>query len=200
MTCEAGVRIRGAGLRRQPFTLTEILIATSIGVIVAGMVLGFVVMGATRLKSGQNQVKYNHWARYSGQRLTSLVQNARLAVSAADGMSALVVQPNDVISRLYYADGDGVPGTLDDDAIWYDPDTEVTRDEHMLVRHATPLHGEPVFSQIGAALVVRFHVGDVIGSSARSDLLTGPGYQGLQVRVVATPRNIGQIWTGGGFE
>jgi len=182
------------GVRRHCFTLTEVLFASAISVVVGSMLISFVIMSQQRARASQEQLTFNAKARYGTQQLTRLIQNARIAVPSVDGLSAVVVNPDQTVFRLYYADADGDRETVEDNSIWCDPDLNVEDDEYQVIRYVTPLDGEPVFAALGGGLAVRFHVGDSDPVS-RSDHLTGPGYQGIAIRIVAQPRNIGQIWT-----
>ena len=69
-------------------------------------------------------------------------------------------------------------------------------DERTVCTHVTPISNAPMFKVYAAApqsVMVRFHVGDASPSEPRR-YESGPGYQGLEVRFAATPRDIHQQW------
>ena len=182
------------GVGRHAYTLMELMIATTIGLIVTGTVITFVIMASERMKSSQNQLAANHRGRFGGSRITNLIRNARVVSAEEDGYAAMIANPDRTLSLLYFDNVDGNLQTIEDNNIVYDPDVSVSMDETVLVPRVTPLEDEPIFAMVGDALAVRFHTGDSFPTAA-CDHLTGKGYQGIQIRVLARPRNVAQMWT-----
>lgn len=185
--------------RSRRYTVVEMVFASAVSLIVVTMVIGFVIMSGRRIKSGQEQLSFNYRGRYGGQQITNAVNRATTVAAAEDGLSALIYNTDRTVSMLYLHDSDGNPATMADNAIWLDPDTEVEGDERVLVPFASALPGEAVFANVGTALSVRFHAGDPPqpGLVSDADLTTGPGYQGIAIRLVAKPRNVGEVWSSG---
>ena len=163
-----------------------------------GTILGVTLMLQRGLKSGQSQLLFHSEARYGTQRITRIIQRARIVSSYDDGSGAYIINPDDTVTIIYYEDADGDPDTVQDNAIWLDPATEESGDEKMLVRYVTPYDGDRIFTATRSGISMRYHVGDPANISA-GDPVTGRGYQGLRIRAVAKPRNIGHIWTSRNF-
>lgn len=185
--------------RTRHYTLMELMIASTIGLAVSSMVITFVVMASGRMKSGQSQLTFNHRGRFGGQRITNLVRNARIVSSTEDGLGALIVNEDRTVSLIYLNDTDDNPEGIsteneDDNVLMYDPDIEVVGDEEEMIPRVVPIEDEPMFSMMGAALAVRFHTGDTFPAS-ECDHLTGKGYQGIRIRILAKPRNAAELWS-----
>jgi hypothetical protein len=195
--------------RRRRYTLTEVMIATSLGLILMAGMFTFVVMAATKLKTFQAQVMFNHTARYGAAKITRLVEAGQLVVSSSSTQATIIFPGTIGTGTLTYENADRAVNTILDNAIWYYPPNNAARQR--LAVAVSPLKDAsnndlPVF-QLGMdasgvttnSLVAQFHVGDaptITGSSAT----TGPGYQGVRVIITVKPRNTGMVWTGGGFE
>ena len=179
-------------------TLIEILVASSLGLAVTAMVLGFFLMTKERVRSGQVQVLFNMKARYGAEKIMRLIQASRIAAPYSNGKAAYIINPDDSVTILSYRDEDGQEDTIQDNAIWMDTTPDEDGDEVILVPFVTPLPGEWILGIENAGLAVRFHVGDP-GAETSADAFSGSGNQGVQIRVVAKPRNIGQIWTSSNF-
>lgn len=179
---------------RRAFTMVELLISTTIGLTVTATVVSFVIMVSGRMKSAQNQLTANHRGRFGGTRIANLIRNARVVAAEEDGNAALIANADRTISLLYFDNPDDNLLTIEDNNLMYDPDIDVSMDETVLIPRVSPLENEPIFSMVQDSLAVRFHTGDAF-PSADYDHLTGKGYQGIQIRVLARPRNVAQIWT-----
>lgn len=181
------------------YTLTEVLVAASLGTILIAGFMSFISMASVKLKTGQAQIMFNQKGRYGAEWITRRVESGRMVLSEADGLTAYIANVDNTLSVLTYEDADGNANTIRDNAIWYQPNSLSTTDKRILLPYVSKLGTTPLFATLNGSLWVRCHIGDTAPVS-QSDGLSGPGYQGLQIRFVATPRNLGQIWTGGGFE
>ena len=182
------------------FTLAEIMVATSVMTIILGGMITFTVMTNWRFRAGVSQVWFTAEARKGSSRLTTLIENAKLASVKADGNSFYLINPDDTVSLIYFQNDDGNLNTITDNAIWFDPNTNVAGDAYILIHYVTPWPNTPIFSGSNGAVVMCFHVGDAAANVSASDRFSGPGYQGVRVRWAATPRNVGQVWTSQGFD
>ncbi len=193
-------RMGRAAAWRSPrfFTLVEVMFATVLmSLVVAGMV-SFVIMAARRIKAAQSEIMFHHKARYGSEWLTRTVEASRMSVASTDGVTVTIVNPDGSMSLVKYEDADNNASTITNNGIYYYPNADDLTQKRRLIPYVTPLTGTPVFAAVSGALFVRFHVGDSAPVSA-SDLISGIGYQGVRIRFVAKPRNIGQVWTGGGY-
>lgn len=181
------------------FTLAELMVAVGMASPVLVAMMSFGLFSASRIKSGQKQMLFNYKGRFGAERLTQAIQLGRMVTATTDGLTVYVVNADGHISQVWYADADANPATIGDNNIWIDPDVDIAGDTRVLIPYVTPITGQPVFAILNGALFARFHVGDAAPYGAESDRFSGRGYQGLQIRFVAKPRNIGQVWTGGGF-
>jgi hypothetical protein len=169
------------------------MVSAAIGVLVTGMAITFVVMAGNELKANQSQVTFNHMARYGRERVAAVVRTSSLVTVSPDGSAAQIGRPDGTSAEFYFEDSDGRPETIEDNAIWYDPDPERPGDEVVVLRYVTPTSDRGVFSRVGAALQLRCRIGDA-SSSSKSNLTTGPGSQGVDLSLVVAPRNAGQLW------
>ena len=175
------------------FSLLELMIASTLCLLLVAMVISFVIMASDRMKSNQNQLAFNHRGRFGGEKITNIIKNARVVSAGDSGFSALIGNLDSTLSQVYFDNPDGNMVTVEDNNLVYDRDTEITGDESVLIERVTPIGGEPMFEMVGTALAVRFHTGDSF-PSVEYDRLTGKGYQGLLMRILARPRNAGEIW------
>jgi hypothetical protein len=176
---------------RRGVTLLEVLVAASLGVIVS---LGIVLLSfflARLNKSTFSQLKYSYRTRQTIERMAKVIRYSKRIEVKDEGMRLVCTDENDVENVIYYQDGDGQPYTLADNVLLYkeganDPTAEV------IGRWLTPLPNEPVFAYRDrtSAVEIRFRVGDPTANPAgRFQQETGPGLQGIDVRVAFGPRN-----------
>lgn len=177
-----------------PFTLVECIIAASVMAVLALMVVRVTVLGWSQIQKGQAQLNYQAQARHGTERIMSTVNDGR-TVSVDDGGDTLVIyNEDDSLIAFRFVDEDGDPVTTSDNRILHDPDLEFDGDESVVLSHVTKDAEAPVFRIIGKSVAILYHVGDP-PDVCKADHISGEGYQGLSVRVVAKPRNIGNVWT-----
>ncbi|MFC1452837.1 prepilin-type N-terminal cleavage/methylation domain-containing protein [Verrucomicrobiota bacterium] len=180
---------------RRGFTLVEVMIATALMTI--ALVAVFVVFAfASRLaRAGLYQVQFTGEGRIAQQKITRLIEEAKAIAVSSNGINLIAIDLG--VSRIYFDDGDGNEATVDDNKIFHDPDLSTTSDtERVLCTFVSPMLGHPLFAMSttnAGAAAVRFHVGD--GTNVQDAVFsrTGIGYQGLEVRFSAAPRNL-QLW------
>jgi len=184
------------------FTLPEVLITTAIvGIVTAGVYRVFIGT-LLETKAGTSQAVYIDWGRRAASRIMRYVEQGQ-SVTVPNPHKMLITSidisvypPVTTVATLEFTDADSDPSTLADNALTYDPDTSVSGDERTVCTHVTPIAGTPMFKVYAAApqsVLVRFHVGDASPSEPRY-YESGPGYQGLEIRFAATPRDIHQQW------
>lgn len=175
------------------FTLTELIVSSTVLTAVVAISLGAYTTIIREGREGTLHARYIDGARSTEQNIVKFVQAGK-AVSA--NASALdIMKPDSGYARIQYVDGDGDADTLEDNALEYDPDTGVGGDEVMLCNFVTAIPGEPMFQILATSprtALCTFHVGEV--PKAGEQLLYGMGYQGVEIRVAATPRNLGSIY------
>lgn len=183
---------RGGAVRG--FTLPEVLIASSVLVMVATAALAAFMTALKMSVAGGNQVRFTAMGREASQRIARYVEEGKSVGVSGNGLEIVTVNLRP--ARIYFVDTDGDPETVSDNLLIYDPDLSVSGDEVEICDYVSPIPGESMFSIVPAtpdAASVRFHVGDGTNVSHTEFSGTGQGYQGVQVRVSATPRNL-QRW------
>lgn len=183
---------------RLNMTLTEVLIASFLAVTILAGFMSFLFMVRNGVKSGQSQVWLHDDARYGTQKLTRLIQEARIAAARNNGTEIYIINPDDTASLIYFENSDSDHATTSDNSIWYDPDTGIPDDEKILVKKVSQIDGQPIFTNIRGGVALSYHIGDPPNPESW-ERKTAKGYQGLQIHVVAKPRNIGHIWTSEGY-
>ena len=176
------------------YTLIEILVATALfGLVAAGGYLAF--SHALRLtRAGEFQVHFTSMGRAAAQKIARYVERGKAVGVSAGGLTIIMI--NLTSAQIRFQDGDGDISSVKDNCLIYDPDTTVAGNEEILCSHVSSIAGEPMFSIIAAspsAARVHFHVGDGTNIQDADFSGTGAGYQGIEVRVSATPRNL-QRW------
>ena len=190
---------RFPGLRRRAgFTLPEVLITLALFSLIAGGVYTTVLSLMLQAKTARTQISFIQDARRSQQWLLREVQRNKYYIIQDGGRTLRLYSIDNECTTLQFTDGDGSMATPENNAIecvWPDGTThEVCREISLIPDES----GEsvPLFRpmQGSGAVLISYHVGDAMvpGASERR-IQTGPGYQGVEVRLAATPRNL-QRW------
>jgi prepilin-type N-terminal cleavage/methylation domain-containing protein len=182
---------------RQGFTLAEIVIATALSTLVAAgafMAFGFAIRNVL---AGGYQVQFNYSARIAGEKIAQYIEDGKTVGISSNGTGLDIITVNMINSRIYYVRGSN-PNTVQSNKLMYVPNVANSNvGVKTLCTYVRPLDdGTPMFSILTMcpnAARVCFHVGDGTNMQDRSFSGTGPGYQGVEVRMSATPRNI-QRW------
>lgn len=181
--------------RKGGFTLPEVMTAAFIGALVAGGVLSAVSILMLQTRAGVSQVRFIQEARRAQQWMVREVQRNKYFEIHEAGQTLFLYSIDNALTQIRYVDDDGNALTVADNRI------ELVRpngDVRVLCRHVSPILGaQPVFrvrSAGASAVLMAFHVGDSTAvNAAERRYETGPGYQGLEIRMAATPRNL-QRW------
>jgi prepilin-type N-terminal cleavage/methylation domain-containing protein len=180
--------------KREGFTLPEILVSTAISALVLAAVLVVTIFASRYARSGSYQIHFTGKGRTVSQKITRVVEQANAVGVSSNGIDLLLVDAT--LSRIYFDDGDGDTASVSDNRLMYLPDTSTTGDVRVLCDYVSSLPGEPMFAvqaSNSVAAIFRLHIGD--GTNMLSDdfLKTGVGYQGVELRFSAAPRNR-QLW------
>lgn len=181
-------------------TLTEIIIYMGLAGVLSAMVFSFTMMARSGVTQQQHQMKYTSIGKFGGERLVTLVRKGR-TVSVVNGDEIRIMHPEKKIKQLQFIDEDGDPNTIDDNVIVCDPDYPSTK-SYEVVSCVNPINvttadEKPIFKKIGNNGVrMCFHVGDP-PNVEKAKYKSGSGYQGIQIRVTAKPRDVGHTWSRG---
>ncbi len=176
------------------FSLTEVLVATVLsGVVLAGVFSAF-SYASRATRAGCYQVQFTSMARLASQKLGRYIEAGKAVGLASNGLDIMTI--NLKCARIVFDDGDGDISSVADNCLVYDPDISVTGDEKVVCTHVSPIAGEAMFSIIPSSpstAKLCFHVGDGTDVKDAAFSGTGSGYQGVEVRMSSTPRNL-QRW------
>lgn len=177
-------------MRRRRFTMAEVMIALALMLLLLTMVVRTTLMGWSSMREGHAQLAYQASARFAGEKISRDVQNARSISILSGGTRLYLLNEDNSIREFRYEDDDDNDVTVDDNRIVLDAEGE----GRVLISNVSPVGITPVFAPSGKGVAVTFNVGDPV-ASATNDRMSGNGYQGLTVRLVAKPRNVGHVWT-----
>jgi len=176
------------------FTLVEAMVSLFVfGLIMIG-VFAFFSQVSIQAKAGSLQSRYLAEARIAQQRMVSYIRDGK-AVGVVSNTITIHKMNNDMAS-LEYIDLDNNVLTVTNNYIQYDPDTWTVGDEIIVCDHVRPCDGQTnVFTKISSSpysVHVEFHLGDSADPKDAEDY-GARGYQGVEVRFSAAPRNL-QYW------
>jgi len=179
---------------RGGFTLTEILIATAVSSVVVILALVTFSHATRQVRAGCSQVWFTAEGRLTAQKIVRYIEMGKAVGLASNGLNILTIDLE--TARISFDDGDGDAGTVDSNVLIYDPNTATAGGEVEICSHVSAIDGVPMFSLIPSSpssAAIAFHLGDGSNMLAQASLASGEGYQGVEVRVSGTPRNL-QRW------
>jgi type II secretory pathway pseudopilin PulG len=188
-------------LGRRGFTMLEIMIASTIMILVLGMIsAGYLKMLQVE-RSNDRVMTYASEALQLKRLLRQHASAARQIVSP-DGRSARIIARNGVTAEVRYEDGDGDWRTIGDNRIVFFADISVgdlddpATPRDLVIRFVSPTGNgaNPIFNKLTAnafsPLEVEFTIGDyAFDPAAPCHRITGPGYQSYFFRARTSPRN-----------
>ena len=185
--------------KQNGFTLVEALIAGSLMLLLVLMVTSTMLESLKSTKAGTSQVQYLSNARIAQEKIMKIVNDGWLLKAINNG-SQLLVQYDPVGDKtivqglIWYQDQDNNVNTTANNLLWYDPNRLVSGDERILLRNVRPLGTNAIFTVVnggrGAGTArFRFHVGDSSTELGKFSA-SGMGYQGVDVKFSATPRDL----------
>jgi prepilin-type N-terminal cleavage/methylation domain-containing protein len=182
---------RGSAGQRAGFSLTELMIASMIVVMLMGLAISVYTMSLRQAREGILQISLIGKGRATEQKLVKYVQLGR-AIGLNSNVLEIVRQDMSV-AGIRYIDADNDPLTVEDNVVEYDPNIDVAGDELTVCNQVTPIPGEPMFQLMPTqpvTVMFAMHLGEVAPTNGTPDLLPGTGYQGMEMRFSATPRNL----------
>lgn len=177
------------------FTLTEVMVAVALFSLVVIAAFTLFSTSSRMTRAGGSQVRFTNSGRLAAQKIAQLVEAGKAIGVSTSGLDIITL--NLTCARIAYDDTDGNPDTVSNNYLVYIPDvTQPTQGRRILCDYISAIGDEPMFSIIpsspSAAKFV-FHVGDSTNTADTSEYGTGLGYQGIEIRFSATPRNL-QRW------
>ena len=163
--------------------------ASFIMVTAVAMSIGLYVMTITQAREGSVHLSIIGKARGTEQRIIKFVESARAVGAKSNQLDVVMMDLTQGVIEFIDADGD--PATLADNTLELDPDTSVASNETVLCDFVSPVPGEAMFQVLSSSprtALLTFHVGER-PPAGPSQLRLGQGYQGIEIRCAATPRN-----------
>ena len=179
---------------KQGYTLVEMMVATIISAMVLIITLSGFLYAARLAKAGGTQVYYTAQSRLAAQKIVRYIEDGKAVGLASNGLFIVTLDLKS--AKIYYQDTDGHSETVKDNYLMYDPDVTVSGNEKIICPFVTPIPGISMFGLIPSSpssASVAFHLGDSPSEKNVSYDEMGDGFQGIQVRVSGTPRNL-QRW------
>jgi prepilin-type N-terminal cleavage/methylation domain-containing protein len=181
--------------RPNAFTLTELMVAMALMSLVSIMSITLFATSSRMTRAGGSQVKFTNDGRLVSQEIAQLVEAGKAIGVSTAGLDIVTI--NLTCARIALEDLDSNPLTVKDNSLVYIPDTTKPNEgRKTLCSYVSAVGDEPIFSTIpsspSAAKFV-FHIGDSTNVPDTCYSGTGLGYQGLEIRFSATPRNL-QRW------
>jgi type II secretory pathway pseudopilin PulG len=178
---------------RQGFTMAEIVIAAGLFAIVATMTVGAYCGAFRDAKGCCSQINYTATGRIAQQRITKYVENGRSAAVVSNGVNIYAISLTNY-SRIAYLDADNNPNTEGNNELVYYPDGTTTNNMSVLCNQVSAITTNTMFRIIATtpcSVGVAFHLGDTTNATdALNGRYSGKGYQGINMRFTATPRNL----------
>ena len=182
---------------RSGFTLPEVMIACGIfSLVILGVFTAF--SHSTRwTRAGTSQVQFLGNARVGAETVVALIERGKAFSVTTNGVKVLF--PDLSYGTIFFDAGDGDVGSVEDNRLVYDPIPATSGDEYTICEYVRPVDGDAVSNMFQVVLSspnavrIRFHVGDGTNVNDAAFSGTGQGYQGTEVRISASPRNL-QKW------
>jgi len=184
--------MRTARLDRAGFSLVEVMTASSLLLLLMTGVLTVYVYVAVNSAAGSSQARFVAQARGAEQKLLHIIQ-AGCGVGIPGGVEGDRVAIYTTNSTLAYLSYHATNRTIE-----YDTNGDGVGDE-IICRWVSALAADGQVFRIDSSLSpvwvqVRFHVGDDLSLANDNAAGTGPGYQGVEVRFSAAPRNRDRVF------
>ena len=178
---------------KKGFTLAEVMIASGLFSIVATIAVGAFCGAFQDTKGCCSQIDFTANGRTTQQRITKYIENGRSAAVLSNGVNVYAISLTNYC-RIAYLDADNNPNTFGNNELVYYPDGTSTNNMLVLCRHVCPITTNDIFRIITttpSSVGIAFHVGDTTNvSEAAYGSFSGKGYQGINIRFTATPRNM----------
>ncbi|HIE11205.1 MAG TPA: type II secretion system protein [Kiritimatiellae bacterium] len=185
---------RNTGAMRTGFTIVEATVALGLLCLVITAALTAFNRMSQQAAVGTSQAYFVQLARSAEQKISAYIMEGKAV--GIEGDYVTIVTTNYTVAAIKYWDQDGDPETVENNWIMYDPNVDWPGGEVLICNYVTAVPGESMFSILPlcpAAVKFCFHIGDGTGAQFNAMGGTGPGFQGLEVRFSAAPRNL-QYW------
>ncbi|MFH0907249.1 MAG: hypothetical protein V1929_00600 [bacterium] len=182
-----------AAIRQSGFTYTEVILACLLFVIVTAVVVPCMTWGMRLGRGGSLQAQYTMAARQSEIRIARYVQAGRAIEVHTNCVVIMITTNTYTSSSITYVDQDNNAATLSNNVLRFDPDISTTGGESTICSWVSPIPGEPMFTNLNLspmAVAFSYHIGEGTNASYASMFGSSPGFQGMDVRFSATPRNL----------
>jgi len=176
------------------FTISELVMATFVMMAMMALAVGVFTSTMRSGREGSFHLQTIDESRSVEQTIARLIRRGR-AVSVS-GNSVRIVMADGGEEQIRFIDQDSDPETLDDNILQYDPTVGAGGDEVTLCRQVTALTSEAMFQTVATSpksALLSFHLGEV--PKPGDALMVGEGYQGVEIRLAATPRNLCTVYT-----
>jgi len=194
-------------MTRRGFTLIELMVATSLTMLVTLGSFTVFVMVNKMTYAGNRQVNYTDMARTAQNKIIKYIEGSR-ACGLLSSTSLMLTRPTSaglVQASISFVDADNNLATVSNNFIIYTPNRSATNITEILCSYVSfPItgtnssggtaYGTNMFQMLNvspATVGVSFHLGDATNTPNTGFLKTG--YQGIEVGFSATPRNL-QSW------
>ena len=181
---------------RGGFTAAEVLLAVMLFGVVTACVMPFIVWVMRFSRGGSQQAEFTMLARQSETIITRRIEAGRAAEASSNGVD-IMYAGSATVARLEFVDLDANPLTLSNNVIRFDPNTEITGNEQNVCGYVGAMPGEVMFTNLDLsprAIRFRYYVGEGTNANYAGTYSSSPGYQGLEVRFSAAPRNVGNFY------
>ncbi|HBA85830.1 MAG TPA: hypothetical protein DCZ95_17240 [Verrucomicrobia bacterium] len=175
------------------FTLTEVIFSVFLFTLASAGVYKTFIQTALNVKAGNSQASFVAMGRSAEQKILKYIQQARAVAPQSTYLDIMTTDSG--IARIYFEDMDGNPYTAEDNFLRYKANyLDNNSPVETLCGHVSFLDGE-MFRNLSIdaqanSVQVSFHVGDGWSYQDTDTYGTGAGYQGVEVRFSATPRNV----------
>lgn len=175
--------------REAGFSLVELVIALGLAGLVSAAAFTALISVIRQGRAGASQVQFTSMGRIATQKIARYVEQGRFVGLTSNGVNIISLDFD--VNRIYFRDIDGDPDTVEDNQLVYDRDVATAGGVKAICTHVRPIAGEDMFLVVDSTATARFnfHVGDGTNTAAASFSGTGFGYQGIEIRTSATPRN-----------
>lgn len=204
--------IRFRSSPRRGFTLTEVMVASALSLLVATGVVSLTITFTrmtkgsmteqSTLRNAQATVEFINREIHLANGSVRVLDNAGSAVSGLGNTVTFARANEPANSRAFYLVSDDTDITTpQDNRLVFDPNTAVNGDQVTIATGLSPLPGNPVLNPPVAfrctattcPLIVQMRIGDPVSATQKvqsgSDAFTGMNAQGVEINIAVAPRN-----------
>lgn len=179
------------------FTVVEIMVAMSLFAIVMSLTLTAYRFCFQNAMACSRQVGFTGDARLATQKIQRKVEMGTGLGVFTNALGVNIAMGGTHVASICFVNDDGNNNTLADNMLVYYPDVTTTNGRSVLCRCVSAIAGTPMFRINGTApeaVSIAFHVGDTT-NGVTTYLSKREGFQGVEMRMSASPRNIPTCYT-----